>query len=206
LRPSGLDITVGAACQSTNAKGGGAAMSLQDAIQQALNFLTSASANSRVEVTLSMLDDARVVLYGIAVPVFNTDLPPLGAETATLATDTSTTTGKGGWFTRQPTPGFSTRGDTPGPYTNLLWESPDFGPSGQIPMQFSVRRDPGVPILRWVRGGPTVQIEIEASGHAVTLNAVEDGAFLRAVGASVKDPARRAYYVVTFGEVMPIIL
>jgi hypothetical protein len=181
------------------------AMGLEDAIGQALNFLTTISANSRVEVTLSMHDDAGVVLYGIAVPVFNTDLPPLGAETATLATDTTTTTGTRGWLTRQPTPGFTTRGDTPGPYTNLLRESPNFSGSAEIPMDFSVRRDPGVPMLRWVRGGPTVEIAIEASGHAVTLNADEDGAFLRAVGASVKDPVRRAYYVVTFGEVIPII-
>jgi hypothetical protein len=169
------------------------AMGLQDAIGQALNFLTTISANSRVEVTLSMHDDSGVVLYGIAVPVFNTDLPPLGAETATLATDTATTTGKGGWLTRQATPGFTTRGDTPGPYTNLLWESPNFSPSAQIPMEFSVRRDPGIPIFQWIRGGPTVQIAIEAGGHNVALNADEDGAFLRAVGASVKDPARRAY-------------
>lgn len=180
------------------------AMGLEDAIGQALSFLTTIPANSRVEVTLSIHDDSGVVLYGIAVPVFNTDLPPLGAETATLAPDT-TTTGTHGWLTRQPTPGFTTRGDTPGPYTNLLRESPNFSGSAQIPMDFSVRRDPGIRILRWVRGGPTAQIAIEAGGHAVTLNADEDGAFLRAVGASVKDPARRAYYVVTFGEVMPII-
>jgi hypothetical protein len=181
------------------------AMGLEDAIAQALDFLTRFPDGSRVEVTLSIHDDSGIVLYGIANPLFKTDLPPLGAETATLAPDITTTTGKGGLFTRQPTPGFTTRGDTPGPYTNLLRESPNFSGSTQIKMEFSVRRDPGIPILRWVRGGPTVQIEIEASGHDVTLNADEDGAFLRAVGASVKDPARRAYYIVTFGEVDPIV-
>jgi hypothetical protein len=71
-------------------------------------------------------------------------------------------------------------------------------------MDFPVRRDPGIPILQWLRGGPSVQIEIEAGPKALTLNADEDGLFLRAVGQSLVDPARRAIYTVTL-DVEPII-
>jgi hypothetical protein len=51
--------------------------------------------------------------------------------------------------------------------------------------------------------GPSVQIEIDilsAAGTAtggVTLNAVEVGALVRAVGPSVRDPARNASYTFT---------
>jgi hypothetical protein len=49
-----------------------------------------------------------------------------------------------------------------------------------------------------------VQIEIEAGANAVTLNADEDGLFLRAAGPSIEDPSHRAIYTVTL-DWMPII-
>jgi hypothetical protein len=67
-------------------------------------------------------------------------------------------------------------------------------------MDFSVRRAPGVPILQLLRGGPSVQMEIEHGGtavNAVTLDMDEDGVFLRAAGPSLEDPTRRAIYTVT---------
>jgi hypothetical protein len=72
-------------------------------------------------------------------------------------------------------------------------------------MDISLRRDPGVPILQWLRGGPSVQIEIEAGANAVTLNADEDGVYLRAVGPSIADPSHRAVYTVSLSSVTPWI-
>ena len=78
------------------------------------------------------------------------------------------------------------------------------GGGTSIPIDVSVRRDPGLPFLRFVGLGPSVQIEIEklsgpggTATSGVTLNAVEDGALLRAVGPSVRDPANNASYTVT---------
>ena len=72
------------------------------------------------------------------------------------------------------------------------------------PVDVSVRRDPGVAILKFLGLGPSVQIEIEkltalggTATTGVTLQAVEDGALLRAVGPSLRDPATLASYTVT---------
>ena len=73
----------------------------------------------------------------------------------------------------------------------------------RVAMDFSVRRDPGIPFLRWLRG-PTVQIEIEVGPTAVTLDAAEDGLYLRAVGPSIEDPNHTAVYTVSL-DWMPII-
>jgi hypothetical protein len=72
-------------------------------------------------------------------------------------------------------------------------------------MDISLRRDPGIPLLQWVRGGPSVQIEIEAGARAVTLNADEDGLYLRAAGPSIVDPSHRAIYTVSITSVWPWI-
>jgi hypothetical protein len=64
-------------------------------------------------------------------------------------------------------------------------------------MDISLRRDPGIQIFQWVRGGPRVQIEIEIAANAVTLNADEDGPYLRAIGPSIENTAHRAIYTVT---------
>jgi hypothetical protein len=116
---------------------------------------------------------------------------------------TSATTGIGHWFTRQATPGFSTRdADLGGPDDNYYLAVPG---NQKTLMDFSVRRDPGVPIMQWVRGGPSVQIEIEAVPRAVTLNAEEDGMYVRAVGPSIADPSHRAVYSVTFDSLLPLV-
>ena len=49
-----------------------------------------------------------------------------------------------------------------------------------------------------------MQIEIEAGPKELTLDAAEDGFFLRAIGPSLVDPASRAIYTVTL-DVEPII-
>jgi hypothetical protein len=64
-----------------------------------------------------------------------------------------------------------------------------FNTNQKTQMDFSIRRDPGIPILQWLRGGPSVQIEIEAGANTVTLNADEDGLYVRAVGPSIENPS-----------------
>jgi hypothetical protein len=168
------------------------AVSLQDGIQQAIGFGGSALA----EIKMSMHDADGPVLSGVAIAPF---VPDLALRNAPVTIDTgSTTTGIGHWFARQPTPGFSTRGLGPGddqhvndPHVTL--------------MDISLRRDPGVPILQWLRGGPSVQIEIEVGPKAVSLNADEDGLYLRAVGPSIEDPSHRAVYTVSLSSVTPWI-
>jgi integrase len=64
-------------------------------------------------------------------------------------------------------------------------------------MEFSIRRDPGIPLLQWARGGPSVQIAIDTGPKTLTLNANEDGLFVRAIGPSLVDPTHRAIYTVT---------
>jgi hypothetical protein len=64
-------------------------------------------------------------------------------------------------------------------------------------MDFSVRRTKESRSPQWLRGGPSIQIEIEAGANAVTLNAEEDGLYLRAAGPSIEDPSHRAIYTVT---------
>lgn len=67
-----------------------------------------------------------------------------------------------------------------------------------------MRRDPGIPSLSFLGLGPSVQIEIETLSAprgtvtgGITLQVVEDGALLRAVGPSLQDAARRASYTAT---------
>jgi hypothetical protein len=119
----------------------------------------------------------------------NPDLPLLHPAVATIAGG-GPTLAVGG----QSVPGFSTRGTG----TNAML--------GTIPIDFSVRRDPGSPRLIAVgRGGPSVQIEIETlspvPAGTVTggfeLEVAEDGALLRAVGPSLRAPATKASYTAT---------
>jgi hypothetical protein len=187
-------------------------MSLRDAIDWAIQNAPG-TYGSEAYVTMSMHDDHGHVVYGIARPVFVADLP-LRGTTATIDTGIGSTTGTRGWFTRQPTPGFSTRNaayDYGHSQTNYYATSQSysigsgaFDTNQRTAMDFSVRRDPGIPILQWVRGGPSVQIEIDAGPKALTLDADEDGLFLRAVGPSIVDLAYRAIYTVTL-DVQPII-
>jgi hypothetical protein len=159
------------------------ALSLQDAITQSIGFGGSALA----DVKMSMHDADGPVLLGAAIAPFVPDLALRGG-TATLASS-STTTGIGHWFTRQPTPGFSTRGAVPGDAEKNYYQVVN-DPHVTL-MDISLRRDPGIPIMQWVRGGPSVQIEIEAGPRSVTLAADEDGLYLRAVAPSIVDPSHR---------------
>lgn len=184
-----------------------ALMSLRDAIDNSRQVAGGPQGYCRVYVTMSMHMAEPggwygTVLYGIAQAEWFSDLAPRGT-TATIARGSGTTTGIGQWFTRQPTPGFSTRGLTGYPVgTNFYQRVND---PHTTPMDFSVRRDPGIPLFQWIRGGPSVQIEIEAGANAVTLSADEDGLFLRAVGPSIEDPSHRAIYAVTlfWTEIIP---
>jgi hypothetical protein len=184
-----------------------ALMSLRDAVESSRQVAGGPQGYCRVYVTLSMHMAEPgswygTVLYGFAQTEWFSDLPPRGT-TATIASVSGATTGIGHWFTRQPTPGFSTRGLTGYPVGTNYYQRT--GESHTTPMDFSVRRDPGVPIMQWIRGGPSVQIEIEAGGNAVTLSAEEDGLFLRAVGPSIVDPSHRAVYTATlfWTEIIP---
>ena len=168
------------------------AMTLQQAIDFAVN---PPPLGIEVLIKISMHPDEGNVLVGAATglsDMFRPDLPLLNLGIATISGGGATlTTGP------RPVPGFSTRGlGPPDAVANL----------GTIPIDFSVRRDPGNRWLGFLGGGPSVQIEIEtlsapAPAGTVTggikLEVAEDGALLRAVGPSLKDPANKASYTVT---------
>jgi hypothetical protein len=173
------------------------ALSLGDAIAQSMQ-----AGDALAGIRMSMHDADGPVLWGVANARFVPDLPlrdaPVRVERSTTAT-----TGLGHWFTRQPTPGFSTRGAAPGDAEdNYYLAVPD---NQKTLMDISVRRDPGVPIMQWARGGPNVQIEIEAGANSVTLNADEDGLYLRALGPSIADLSHRAVYTVTLASLIPLV-
>jgi hypothetical protein len=187
-------------------------LGLRDAIDWA-NQNAPGTYGVEAYVTMSMHDDYGFVVYGIARPAFVADLAPLDT-TATIERETSATTGIRHWFTRQPTPGFTTRGayydyghtDTNYYATSGSYSigSGGFDTTQRTAMDFSIRRDPGIPILQWTRGGPSVQITIDSGPKTLTLNASEDGLFVRADGPSLVDPTHRAMYTVTL-DVEPII-
>ena len=181
------------------------AMTLQAAIN-------SASAphqyGTMTVITVSLHDDSDTVLAGDQLfeeygpdepggkPTFHPDLPLLNWGPATIDPGRAVA---GRWFDTPPIPGFSTRGQG-GMMLNVA-----AGGGTPIPIDVSIRRDPGVlRFLSFPGLGPSVQIEIErlsapggTATSGVTLKAVEDGALLRAVGPSVRDPARNASYTVT---------
>jgi len=145
-----------------------------------------------VFITISMHDEAGMVLVGAAYgldPMFRPDLPLMHPDVVTFVGPGPTVT-----LGVQSVPGFSTRAGA------------GHATLGMIPIDFSVRRDPGNRWLGFLGGGPSVQIEIEtlsapAPAGTVTggikLEVAEDGALLRAVGPSLKDPANKASYTVT---------
>jgi hypothetical protein len=172
------------------------AMTLQQAIDYA-RAPTGAPYGVEIYGVLSMHEDLGIRMSGSAESpkiTFRSDLPLLNWGPATFRS--------GGLFDSlfaQPpqVPGFSTRGQ--GGIT--------FGAGGTggtpFSVDLSVRRNPGSRLLNFLSAGPTVQIEIDklsAAGTAsdgVTLNAVEDGVFVRAIGPSVRDHAQNAFYVLT---------
>jgi hypothetical protein len=187
-------------------------MTLQEAIDLAINPKAEWTYGITVSITISMHDDFFTVLVGYAdgqENMFRPNLPLLNFGRGTIGGG-GATTGIVGWFMSGPVPGFSTRGLGPAHGTDARLLSsrptdPTFGTA--IPIDFSVRRDPGIPWLRFLGMGPRIQIEIETlSGPApggtatrgIQLEAVQDGGLLRAVGPSLQDPvAKRASYTVT---------
>jgi hypothetical protein len=130
------------------------AVSLQAAIDWFIQLRTESNLGGSVTVTMSMHDDSGLVLFGKAQPEFVPDLPLQRTPTGTIATINRI----GSWFTRQPSPGFSTRG-IPRHDTNFYLASNrvDVGARVQpfradqpVAMDFSVRRAPG--ILQLLRG------------------------------------------------------
>ena len=181
-------------------------MRLQDAINFAINPANHPNGlNTFIVVT--MHDESNMVLVGYtsSTATFRSDLPLQNWGTGTISQRGSIVSR---WFSR-PIPGFSTRGQ--GGLQMDVAPASFSPPLTPIPIDVSVRRDPGLPALAFLGLGPSVQIEIEkltapggtvASG--VTLQATEDGALIRAIGPSLRDPANRASYTVTL-DVAPII-
>jgi len=168
-------------------------MTLQESIDYAANQPPPDLYGIEVYIAISMHDEAGIVLMGGAYgfdAMFRHDLPLMHPDVATIAGGGPTVTVGG-----VPTvPGFSTR-DGAGRAT-----------LGTIPIDFSVRRDPGTSLVDVISGaGPSVQIEIETLSPAppgtVTgafkLEVAEDGALLRAVGPSLKTAAAKASYTAT---------
>jgi hypothetical protein len=180
------------------------AMTLQEAIDFASVHADTDPYGIECYATISMHDDSDTVLFGGAMfPTFTfrPDLPLLNWGTATIGGG-GASIGVGGWFRRAQAPGFSTRG-LGGATLNVATGTAVPLPT-PIPIDLSVRRDPGLRYLSFLGLGPSVQIEIEklsalggTATSGVTLKAVEDGALLRAVGPSMRDPANTASYTVT---------
>jgi hypothetical protein len=188
------------------------AKSLQESIDHAAAN-PGGAASLVVEITVSVHDDAGAVLAaeddfrmtasGVDPgdrPTFHPDLPLRDWGPARIVDRAVVTVGS--WFNR-PKPGFSTRGQ--GGMTLNVAATGAHPHVSPIPIDVSVRRDPGIiGFLSFPGLGPSVQMEIEklsgpggTATSGVTLRAVEDGALLRAVGPSMRDPASNASYTVT---------
>lgn len=189
-------------------------MTLQEALDFASVHADTDEFGIEVAATISMHDDAGDVLVGGAFglsSMFRRDLPLLNWGMATIGGGgVTTTTGRGGRFMREPAPGFSTRGlgpgDGAGASLGVVTTGSGAGIGTTIPIDFSVRKDPGIAWLSFLGMGPSVQIEIERlsapapAGTAtagIKVEAAENGSLLRGIGPSLQDPARSASYTVT---------
>jgi hypothetical protein len=175
-------------------------MRLQDAINFASDPANGQPFGLATDVVVTMHDDTETVLFGTvsdeSILTFRPDIPLRNWGTGTISRP-----GSVGRFNRQ-IPGFSTRGQA-GLMMNVALASavPLATPT---PIHVSVRLDPGFQLLRFLGSGPSVQIEIDklttlggTATSGVTLQATEDGALLRAIGPSLRDPATIASYTVT---------
>jgi len=185
-------------------------MTLQEAIDFASAHVDTDPYGIEVAATISIHDEVGDVLVGGAFglsSMFRRDLPLLNWGTGTIGG--GATAGGNRWW-QQLSPGFSTRGlgpnDGAGASMRIVTASSGVGIGTVIPIDFSVRQDPGFPWLRFLGAGPGIQIEIEkrsaaAPGGTVTLGikveASQDSSLLRGVGPSLQDLARRASYTVT---------
>jgi hypothetical protein len=172
------------------------AMTLQQAIDYAIAPTDPTPYGLEAHGVISMHDDAGTVMVGAATfPnfTFRPDLPLLNWGPATIRRGGLV----GGWLGPAQVPGFSTRGQG-GMNLNM-----GLGSGTAMPIDLSVRRDPGHPSLSFLGLGPSVHIEIDKLSGAgtatdgVTLKAVENGALVRAVGPSVHNPASNASYTFT---------
>ena len=137
-------------------------------LQYAIDFASGQP--SFATVVVSMHDAAGVALFGFANPTFRDDVP-LVYGTASI--------GRSPIGRRSGIPGFSTRGDPPPPppASNELLRSDEttgtgvppqrFAASKPVPMEFSVRRNPGFSRYLPPPFGPSVQIEIRRSPQLV---------------------------------------
>jgi hypothetical protein len=171
------------------------AMTLQQAIDYAIAPTDPTPFGLQAHGVISMHEDDGTVMVGTATYpnfTFRPDLPLLNWGPATIRS--------GGllskWLGQAQVPGFSTRGQG-GVTLNVA-----LGNATAMPIHLSVRRDPGWR-LSFLGAGATVHIEIDKLSGAgtatdgVTIKAVEDGAFVRALGPSLRDPARNASYTFT---------
>jgi hypothetical protein len=168
------------------------AQTLQEAIDYATAPTDPTPFGLETWSLISMHDDEETLMYanpGFPNFTFRPDLPLLNWGPVTFRSGGLV----GHWVRPTQIPGFSTRGQ--GGITLQ-------GSGASISIDFSVRRDPGRSPFN-VLFRPSIQIEIDKLSAAgtptdgVTLNAVEDGALVRAVGPSLRDPASRASYTFT---------
>src|SRR5690242_11879569 len=135
-------------------RGGAMPQTLQEAIDYAANPPPPPPLYGiEVFITISMHDEAGMVLVGAAYgldPMFRPDLPLMHPDVVTFVGPGPTVT-----LGVQSVPGFSTRAGA------------GHATLGMIPIDFSVRRDPGTSLADRVEGvGPNVQIEIETLSPA----------------------------------------
>jgi hypothetical protein len=127
-------------------------MRLQDAINFALaNQAAPFGLDTLIEVT--MHDETDTVLVGgdTTKATFRRDVPLLNWRMGTISPVVGRPTGQ--------IPGFSTRGQ--GGLMMDVVAATAVPLATPTPIDVSVRRDPGIPILRFLGSGPSVQIEIE---------------------------------------------
>lgn len=182
-----------------------ALMTLQEAINYAASPPDPTPNGLEVESVISMHDDDGTVMFGSAgfpAFTFRQNLPLLNWGGVETIEPFGARYFPNGWLPPAQVPGFSTRGQG--------GLELDVATSSVVPLatttkiDLSVRRNPGSPspYLRFWAGA-SIQIEIEtlsAAGTAtdgVTLQAVQDGALVRAVGPSVRTHASNASYTFT---------
>ena len=192
-------------------------------LQQAIDYAAAPPPETleygiEVLATISMHDDDGTVMVGspeYPAFTFRPNLPLLNWGPATISPGgllgTVNRVAGRHWFTPTQVPGFSTRGQ--GGLTFRVATGDVVPLPTDLKIDLSVRRSPGLPYLGSphlspLGSGPSVQIQIDtlsAAGAAtdgVTLDAVEDGALVRAVGPSVRDHTSNASYTFTI-FVMP---
>jgi hypothetical protein len=182
-----------------------ALMTLQEAIEYAISPSEPPIHGLQVDAVISMHDDDGTVMFGspeYPAFTFRQDLPLINWGQVATIEPFGARYFPSGWLPPTQVPGFSTRGQGGLEFNVATSSVVPLAMTTKIDL--SVRRNPGSPspyVRLWA--GPSIQIEIEtlsAAGTAtdgVTLQAVQDGALLRAVGPSVRNHASKASYTFT---------